>query len=67
VQNQVAHLAKNSDENVLIGKLQWAPTPGEPKRENWSEERKEDWLEAVSESGEVYYWNVNTRATRWKK
>ena len=88
MQKQVAHLAKYvSDEDVLMGNLHWAPTPGESKREMRSstcsssssdledgavagaggEMHGKDWREAVSESGEVYYWNVQTRETRWKK
>jgi hypothetical protein len=62
VQNQVNHLNKNiSDDSILGGNVHWISTPGSNRNmEN------DEWKEAISESGDIYYWNPRTRETKWK-
>ena len=66
IQDQVAHLAKQSDDDVLIGKISWSSSPGGKKIKD-STYKSEEWKEAISDTGDVYYWNPRTRETRWKK
>jgi hypothetical protein len=80
VQDQVAHLNKNvSDDQVLQGEVHWIPAPGcggvaESARgtdsaeqpASYVDEQQDEWREATSDDGNVYYWNPRTRESRWK-
>ena len=69
VQDQVACLANQHNDDVMVGTLSWNSTPGQPKGQVNSRKSsgEDEWKEAVSDNGDVYYWNQRTRETKWRK
>lgn len=62
VRDQVTNLAEHGDDDIVAGNIKWLSLPGSTNAVAGHDE----WREALSEDGRIYWWNTKTRQSTWE-
>ena len=64
--NQYKNIQKLKLDSLHEGSIPWSNTPFYNTKNNFIDSNDE-WREAISKTGKIYYWNIKTRESHWEK